>query len=191
MPSIPVLGQIAILPYNFAPTYWLRCEGQTLSIAENETLFAVLGARYGGDGQTTFQLPDLRIANSHQFRNLPMPSDTKALGYHIAVEGYYPSQGSLDIEPFVGEVIIMTTSFVPQGYAECSGQTLAINQNQALFSLLGTRFGGNGTTTFQLPDRRSTLPVPNETGVYYHKGFEGLPYVRYMMALQGVFPSRN
>jgi len=61
--------------------------------------------------------------------------------------------------PFLGEVRWVAFTFAPRGWATCSGQTLPINQNQALFSLLGTTFGGNGTTTFNLPDLRSRAPV--------------------------------
>jgi microcystin-dependent protein len=57
-------------------------------------------------------------------------------------------------EPFLGEIRIMSFNFAPQGWAQCNGQFLPINQNQALFSLLGTMYGGNGQTTFALPDLR-------------------------------------
>lgn len=62
-------------------------------------------------------------------------------------------------EPFLGEVRIMSFSFPPKGWALCNGQTLPISQNQALFSLLGTTFGGNGQTTFGLPDLRGSVPI--------------------------------
>lgn len=62
-------------------------------------------------------------------------------------------------EPFLSEIRIMSFSFAPQGWAQCNGQLLPINQNQALFSLLGTTFGGNGQTTFALPDLRSRTPI--------------------------------
>ena len=52
------LGQIMFVPYNFAPRGWADCDGQTLSIAQNQALFALLGTTYGGNGQTTFALPD-------------------------------------------------------------------------------------------------------------------------------------
>ena len=54
--------------------------------------------------------------------------------------------------PFLSEIRIMSFGFAPKGWALCDGQTLPINQNQALFSLLGTTYGGNGQTTFALPD---------------------------------------
>jgi microcystin-dependent protein len=56
--------------------------------------------------------------------------------------------------PFLGQITQFAGNFAPRGYADCSGQILPINQNQALFSLLGTTYGGNGQTTFALPDLR-------------------------------------
>ena len=61
--------------------------------------------------------------------------------------------------PFLGEVRIVAFNFAPKGYAFCNGQTLPINQNQALFALLGTTYGGNGITTFALPNMQSRFPV--------------------------------
>lgn len=60
--------------------------------------------------------------------------------------------------PFLSEIKIMSFNFAPKGWALCNGQFLPINQNQALFSLLGTTYGGNGQTTFALPDLRGRVP---------------------------------
>jgi microcystin-dependent protein len=62
-------------------------------------------------------------------------------------------------EPFLSELRIMAFDFAPKGWALCNGQFLPINQNQALFSLLGTTYGGNGQTTFALPDLRGKTPI--------------------------------
>ena len=61
--------------------------------------------------------------------------------------------------PFLGEIKIIAWNFAPKAWAFCNGQQLPINQNQALFSLLGTMYGGNGQTTFALPDFRGKVPV--------------------------------
>jgi microcystin-dependent protein len=74
-------------------------------------------------------------------------------------------------EPFLGELRLISFNFAPKGWALCNGQTLAINQNQALFSLLGTFYGGNGQTTFSLPNLQGRAPIhfgngfnPGQTG---------------------------
>jgi microcystin-dependent protein len=64
-----------------------------------------------------------------------------------------------DVEPFLGEIRMMSFAYAPRGWAQCNGQLLPINQNQALFSLLGTQFGGDGRTTFALPDLRGRVPI--------------------------------
>jgi microcystin-dependent protein len=62
-------------------------------------------------------------------------------------------------EPFLSEIRIMSFQFAPKGWALCNGQLLPINQNQALFSLLGTTFGGDGRVNFALPDNRGRVPI--------------------------------
>jgi microcystin-dependent protein len=62
-------------------------------------------------------------------------------------------------EPFLAEIRIMSFNFPPRGWALCNGQLLPINQNQALFSLLGTTYGGNGTTNFGLPNMQTRVPI--------------------------------
>jgi microcystin-dependent protein len=67
-------------------------------------------------------------------------------------------------EPFLSEIKIVSFNFAPKGWALCNGQSLPINQNQALFALLGTTYGGNGQTTFNLPNLRGRTPVHEGNG---------------------------
>ena len=67
-------------------------------------------------------------------------------------------------EPYLGQIEIFAFGFAPRGWALCAGQILPINQNQALFSLLGTNFGGDGVTTFALPDLRGRVPMGQGNG---------------------------
>jgi len=67
-------------------------------------------------------------------------------------------------EPFLSEIRIMSFVYAPQGWALCNGQLLPINQNQALFSLLGTTFGGDGRVNFALPDLRGRTPIHTGSG---------------------------
>jgi microcystin-dependent protein len=116
-------------------------------------------------------------------------------------------------EPYLGEVRMFAGNFAPRGWANCDGQLLPISQNSALFSLLGTMYGGDGRTTFGLPDLRGRVPVHVGRG-------PGLPEVkngqkgggtkvavatddkkaattpsyqgiRFIIATTGVYPSRN
>jgi microcystin-dependent protein len=79
-------------------------------------------------------------------------------------------------DPFIGEIRLVPFAFAPRGWALCEGQLLPINQNQALFSLLGTYYGGDGRTTFALPDLRGRVPVgagDAVTGTAYALGAVG------------------
>ncbi|HEU0014057.1 MAG TPA: tail fiber protein [Longimicrobium sp.] len=67
-------------------------------------------------------------------------------------------------EPFLSEIKIVSFNFPPKGWALCNGQFLPINQNQALFALLGTTYGGNGQTTFALPNLRGRVPIHMGSG---------------------------
>lgn len=67
-------------------------------------------------------------------------------------------------EPFIGQIIMFGGNFAPRGWALCDGTLIAINQNQALFSILGTTYGGDGRTNFALPDLRSRSPVHAGSG---------------------------
>lgn len=76
--------------------------------------------------------------------------------------------------PFIGELSLVPYSVLPRGWVPTDGRLLSINQNQALFALLGAKFGGNGVTSFALPNLKG--PADN---------------VRYLIAIRGIFPSRN
>ena len=67
-------------------------------------------------------------------------------------------------EPFLSEIKIFSCNFAPKGWAFCNGQILPINQNQALFSLLGTTYGGNGQTNFALPNLQGSVPIHTGSG---------------------------
>lgn len=68
------------------------------------------------------------------------------------------------MEPFIGQVILFAGNFAPRGWAFCDGQLLSISEHQALFSILGTTYGGDGRTTFALPDLRGRAPLHQGSG---------------------------
>jgi microcystin-dependent protein len=78
-----------------------------------------------------------------------------AVNYCIALQGIFPARN----EPFVSQIQIFPFNFAPLGWALCNGQLLAISQNTALFSLIGTMYGGNGQSNFALPDLQGRVPV--------------------------------
>lgn len=105
---------------------------------------------------------DLVVGNAGG--GLPVNNMQPYLGisYCIALQGIYPSRNGP--EPFIGEIMLFGGNFPPRGWAYCDGQLLSISQNSALFSLLGTIYGGDGRTTFALPDLRGRVPIHQGQG---------------------------
>ena len=231
-PLLP--GEIRMFAGNFAPHGWAFCDGQQLKISQHEQLFAAIGKTYGGD-DSGFNLPDLRgrvpvhtgtgpglaplkqgdkgggekVAAAKDPQTSLRTAWCQGIRYVIALEGV---DREVDA-PYFGEVRISAAESAPDGWANCDGQILPIGENEALFSLLGTMYGGDGRTTFALPDLRGRSPVhagrSDETGEVKQgqksdehgaaKATEGdkavatQPYlaVRYFIALQGAYPTRN
>ncbi|MDF1811624.1 MAG: PEP_CTERM-anchored TLD domain-containing protein [Verrucomicrobiales bacterium] len=202
----PVLGSIMQFAGNFAPRGWALAEGQILQISQHYALFSILGTTYGGDGETTFALPDLRgrvpvgigtgpdlssVALGQTIGSEQISLSTSELPGHdhdlgsgstddtglgqsfdnrmpglglrplIAVSGTYPSRNA---EAGLGSVYWFAGNFDPAGYHIADGSLLSMSQNPALFSLLGTTYGGDGQTTFRLPDLQGRTPIHSGSG---------------------------
>ncbi|GAA6189047.1 hypothetical protein NBRC116596_21100 [Litorivita sp. NS0012-18] len=173
--------------------------GQLTPITDNTALFSLIGTNFGGDGRSTFAMPDTEErmvigaaaglpfgevgrqtgAQTVTLTEADMPSHSHTdpdaggvtgaaggigsfnnvdpslvMNYLIATEGLFPSSGSASSEfaPFLGEIAIFAGNFVPSGWMQAAGQLLPIVHHQALFSLLGTTYGGDGRETFALPN---------------------------------------
>jgi microcystin-dependent protein len=153
----PFVGQISLFPFTFAPQGWIFCDGQLLPIAENDVLFTRLKNTFGGDGESTFGVPDLRAIAP------------KNCQYCLSLFGNYEPDVN---QMLMGQTMISAFSLNTRGLLECAGQSLSTAQYRALETLMGTRFGGDGTNNFNLPDLRSKAPAK----------------CSYMMAVQGLFP---
>lgn len=209
------LGEIRLFCGNFAPTDWRICDGSSMNVADHRALYDKIGTRYGGSGRTTFLLPDARgRAPLHRADDAALgtkgsitveaegPREAyhawQALNFIIGIKSEpYPTE-----EPFLGEVRAFACNFAPEGWARCDGAHLPIQQHTALFSVLNTRFGGDGTRTFALPDLREAFPVhPTTPDGVGKKGAawpdeEGssqqapLLVVTYAVATRGMYPPR-
>lgn len=168
-----LLGSLLLIPYDFVPAYFDRCDGQLLLIKLHLTLFSLLGIRFGGDGKTTFGLPDLR-------KHEPI----EGLSYVIATRGIYPKRKTVEldspeIQPLLGQIscVAYLPHYVPpHGWAACDGQLRSIDKDHALYTLIGNKFGGDGETTFALPDLRK------------HELGKGLTYV---ISMAGRYPDKG
>lgn len=94
------------------------------------------------------------------------------------------------MDEFIATISQFAFNWSPEGWQVCHGQLMSISQNQALFALIGTTYGGDGIQTFGLPDLRKK----NENGQYYVQGeimADGLPYIESYICVQGIFPQRQ
>ncbi len=156
------IGEIQVFPYGFAPVGWKLCNGETLQVIQYQALFSLVGSKFGGNGATTFALPDLRGME-------PNPG----VKYYIATEGIYPVQdGGGGNEMFIGQIVMFPFPQDTSGFMRCDGRILQITQYNALFSLIGANYGGDGVNNFKIPDMRKMNPNKdiwyyiNTTGIY-------------------------
>lgn len=162
----PYVGEIRMFAGNFAPAGWMFCEGQTLPISENETLFQLIGTTYGGDGQTTFALPDLR-------GRLPIHQGN---GFILAETG-----GAEDITLTVNQIaahthpLLGSTSSGTDNHA--SGKMLAQSPSVSLYVEAAT--DGNLASN-------AVTPVG---GSQPHTNFQPYLCVDFIISLFGIFPS--
>jgi microcystin-dependent protein len=207
------LPEIRFFAGAFQPGPWQTCDGRLLSTDDYPELYAAIGAAFGGDGVSTFALPDLRdavavgagagpglpprvlneyaglelfyltsnqmaghahtlatgttgTAGSGQAFENHQPS--VALRFAIAVQGVYPSSDGFNFSeiPTIGEVRLFASNGpLPTGWLFAEGQVLSIAPNTVLYSVLGNAFGGNGSSTFALPDLRGRTPICLGQGV--------------------------
>ncbi|MEM8882804.1 MAG: tail fiber protein [Planctomycetota bacterium] len=180
--SGPMLGEIRAVGFNFAPRGWAKCEGQLLAIASNTALFSILGTTYGGDGRTTFGLPDLRGRSPvHTGKRgdqtirigqrwggqRGQQAGTKgsvtlsgvAYTYVIALQGSYPSRSAAATSShYNGEIVMFAGTFPPNGWPACDGQELRTTDFANLYRAVGKTYGGT-TSTFRAPDLRGRVTV--------------------------------
>jgi microcystin-dependent protein len=164
-------GQIIVSALDFVPTGTFACNGQLLSVSANMPLFKWLGNTYGGDGTTTFAVPDIPVSR--------FGPDGPPVGYYM-VANAAPYQSGMDA--LLGEVRLLPVtppagSTLAQTWLPCDGRLIALdNQSDALFSLVGTVYGGDGIKTFGLP---------NLAHVTVSKG----PPLPYWICISGQYPS--
>ena len=134
----PMVAQISLFPYNFAPAGYMFCDGTLLPIAQNDVLFSLIGDKFGGDGQNTFALPNIKppAANLH---------------FCMSLFGEYKPRS---YEAVIGETMV-TPAPLANNLMPCNGQLLPKKQYVLLDFYMGTRFGGDGTN-FALPKLQST-----------------------------------
>lgn len=197
-PSDPFAAELRLFPFEYAPADWLLSDGQTVQFSERTIpLIVLINFRGNIVRGAPVPIPDYR-------GKAPIPAnaaDGKALQYYICVGGYYPpmadewptpvhtmdkatfceTSGDLN-DFFMGEIQLVAEDLMTDPddtwarFLPCDGRELKTSMNAELESILGTRFGGDGKTTFKIPDLRGQSPVAG--------------YV-YAICVLGLYPTRG
>jgi microcystin-dependent protein len=171
--SDPFVAEIRIFAGNFAPRGWAKCEGQTLPIAQNIALFALLGTTYGGDGKTTFALPNLRD-------RVPMHTGTGP--------GLTPRQLG---ENGGAETVTLLESEIPQHTHTAYGT----GSDATAQSLQGNVPATGGENAYAIAGTRTTVAMSPQAlsptgGSAPHNNLQPYLVLNFIIALEGIFPPR-
>lgn len=174
--SDPFVGEIRMFAGNFAPKSWAFCDGQLLSVSQNDALFSLLGTVYGGDGRTTFGIPDMR-------GRIPLHQGT---GPGLSTRRLGSKPGS--------ERVTLTTNQLPSHMHDlvastASADSVAPQGKVIAESALPFRYltGGSAAETITL----NSQSVANTGGAQSHTNLMPALCINYIIALVGIYPSRQ
>ncbi|MDF7776264.1 tail fiber protein [Sphingomonas sp. AOB5] len=176
--SNPYLGELRPFAGNFAPRFWALCNGQLLSIAQNNALFALLGTTYGGDGITTFALPDLRGRLALSQGQGPGLTN-RTLGEQSGTETV-----TLTIQTMPAHTHVVVASANEAASPVPTGRVPAAPKNGGKFYL-----PPNVGTQTDAPI--GTASIGTAGGSQPHENLMPILAINYIIALQGIFPSQN
>jgi microcystin-dependent protein len=169
--SEPFLAEVRIVGFNFAPRGWAFCDGQILPINQNQSLYSLLGTTYGGDGRTSFALPDLR-------GRTPMHrSDGHALGQKSGAETVTLTAAEIPAHTHAAKAnsAVGTSAFPEGNYLAAESAPDFAYRDPAAASATALRSG----------------TITNAGGGQAHNNMQPYLAVNFCIALQGLFPSRN
>jgi len=178
----PYLGEMRLFAGNFAPRGWAFCNGQSLSISQNDALFALIGTIYGGDGQNTFNVPDLRgrvPLNQGQGPGL----STYTIGQVAGVETVTLSTAQMPAHSHALNATTATGSVTTPGSSVMLATPVEAGVKTSLYVVPGT------SAVNQAPMAPQSIgPVG---GGQPHENMMPFQSINYIIALEGIFPSRN
>ena len=177
----PYIGQLCIAAFNFAPPGWAVCNGALLNIAQNQALYALLGTNFGGDGKTTFALPDLRGRSPVGASGFATSPPTTVTPYRLGDKGG-------------AETVALTANTTPM-----HAHTLAASTNKGTVGVNGNIFAeqtlpSGGTANLYAPASTPTVilsnPVSTAGAGQGHDNMQPSLVLNYLIATTGTFPQR-
>lgn len=191
--SEPFIGEVVLFGGNFAPRNWALCDGQLLQINQNQALFSILGTTYGGDGETTFALPDLR-------GRVPIGTGSgpgltpRSLGQSDGTETVTLNSTQMPSHMHTGPASGLSATL--RGHTGSEAEATAPSPTRAL-SKFTTPIGVNAYSNSEANQTPIGGPqlvvqsVANTGGSQVHENRQPLLGVNYIIAIRGIFPSRN
>ncbi len=182
----PLIGQIMMFAGNFAPRGWALCDGQLLPISSNQALFAILGTMYGGDGRTTFGLPDLRgrvpvHAGEGSGLTKRRPGEKGGEEKHTLIEAEIPQH---DHPPGSAQELNIPCHNGPANTPNATDQ-------HTLANAAGNAYTTDAPNAHLKPGGSISGATGKTGGGKAHNNMQPYQCVNYIIALVGVFPSRN
>ena len=169
--SNPFVAEVRIFPFNFAPTGWAFCDGQLMPISQNTALFSLLGTTYGGDGKSTFALPDMQ-------GNAPMQ----------------PGQGSGLSDRFLGEMSGVESITLLQSEIPVHTHNVQTTNEDGNNTSPAGRYTGRGNALYAPVSANKDLmalqAIAPAGGSLPHNNMQPYLTLNFCIALQGVFPAR-
>ena len=171
--SSPYVGELRLVGFNFAPVGWSMCQGQIVPISENDTLFNLIGTTYGGDGQTTFALPDLQGRTPIHQGTDPSTGSNYVIGEKAGVES-----------------VTLTSNQIPIHNHTLVGTSDAGTSNNAVGDVLG---GGQPIYSSNQSPTAILLAgsLPNVGGSQPHDNLQPYLTLNWIISLFGIFPSQT
>ena len=163
--STPYIGEIRIVSFNFAPKGWALCNGQLLAINQNQALFSILGTTYGGNGVQTFALPNFQGRAPVHFGNVFVPGQIAGEENHTVIITEMPTHNHL-----------VSASSATADAGSMANNSWAANPGA---------YGSSVTTTM------NPASIGNAGGNQPHSNMQPYLVLNFIIALQGIFPSRN
>jgi microcystin-dependent protein len=172
--SDPFLAEIRVMPFNFAPRGWARCDGQLLPISQNTALFSLIGTLYGGNGQSNFALPNLQ--------------DRFAMG---AGQGPGLSPRELGEDTGTGTVTLLPQNMPPHSHGLMAGITPAATSPANAAMAPTASGGGNVYRAPGAPAAMAASAVAPTGSSQPHENRQPFQSLQFCIAMQGIFPPRS
>ncbi len=194
-----MIGEIRLFAGNFAPRTWALCQGQLLSIAQNQALFSILGTTYGGDGRTTFALPDLR-GRAPIGQGTGPGLSTRNLGARFGEQSVILSQSQmpshnhtaqLTAPGYKGAVKPLALNGKGSKTTDPSDAFMADASSDIYASTNNVEMGESPVEIAADPTQPGSVAVFNTGGSQPHDNMQPSLVLNYIICMIGVFPSRN